>query len=95
MQYPHLTEDQLNQATRAYMMQIQSGFTGNTAAYDKSYYQQVSHKNTSMVKLNYAKNSVVNCFFNKRKKGRQVNSEGHDGILLVPTFLTTLKICME
>merc|ERR1712150_57064 len=40
MQYPHLTEDQLNQATRAYMMQIQSGFTGNTAAYDKSYYQQ-------------------------------------------------------
>ena len=88
MQYPHLTEDQLNQATRAYMMQIQSGFTGNTAAYDKSYYQQVSHKNTSMVKLNYA----VSCFFTK---GRQVNSEGHDGILLVPTFLITLNICIE
>ena len=42
MQYPHLTEDQLNQATRAYMMQIQSGFTGRTNAYDKSFYQQVS-----------------------------------------------------
>lgn len=50
MQYPHLTEDQLNQATRAYMMQIQSGFTGNTAAYDKSYYQQVSHMNNIVVK---------------------------------------------
>ena len=42
MQYPHLTEDQLNQATRAYMMQIQSGITGRTAVYDKSHYQQVS-----------------------------------------------------
>lgn len=40
MQYPHLTEDQLNHATRAYMMQIQSGFTGKTG-YDKAHYQQV------------------------------------------------------
>ena len=53
MQYPHLTEDQLNVATRAYMMQIESGFTkfgftGKIAAYDKSFYQkaqQVSHIN--------------------------------------------------
>ena len=39
MQYPHLTEDQINQATRAYMMQIQSGFTGKLG-YDKSHYAQ-------------------------------------------------------
>ena len=45
MQYPHLTEDQLNVATRAYMMQIESGFTGKFAAYGKSFYQQVSHIN--------------------------------------------------
>merc|ERR1739844_580444 len=39
MQYPHLTEDQINQATRAYMMQIQSGFTGRVD-YDRSHYAQ-------------------------------------------------------
>ena len=39
LQYPHLTEDQINQATRAYMMQIQSGFTGKLG-YDKSHYAQ-------------------------------------------------------
>ena len=75
MQYPHLTEDQLNQATRAYMMQIQSGFTGNTAAYDKSYYQQVSQKN-SMVKLSYTQNSAVSFglfFKQKGKTGRKTS----------------------
>merc|ERR1711874_171198 len=40
MQYPHLTEDQINQATRAYMMQIQSGFTGRVD-YDRSHYAQI------------------------------------------------------
>merc|ERR1719483_695292 len=39
MQYPHLTEDQINRATRAYMMQIQSGFTGRVD-YDRSHYAQ-------------------------------------------------------
>ena len=39
LQYPHLTEEQINQATRAYMMQIQSGFTGKLG-YDKSHYAQ-------------------------------------------------------
>ena len=38
-QYPHLTEDQINQATRAYMIQIQSGFTGKIG-YDRSHYAQ-------------------------------------------------------
>merc|ERR1711970_1380979 len=36
MQYPYLTEDQINQATRAYMMQIQSG----RVDYDRSHYAQ-------------------------------------------------------
>ena len=44
MQYPHLTEDQINQATRAYMMQIQSGFTGRVD-YDRSHYAQVRNPN--------------------------------------------------
>ena len=43
MQYPHLTEDQINQATRAYMMQIQSGFTGRVD-YDRSHYAQVGQE---------------------------------------------------
>lgn len=41
MQYPHLTDEQVIQATRAYILQIQSGFT-RKPAYDKSHYQQVS-----------------------------------------------------
>ena len=40
IQYPHLTEEQVNQATRAYMMQIQSAYT-RKPAYDKSFYAQV------------------------------------------------------
>ena len=47
MQYPHLTEDQINQATRAYMMQIQSGFTGRVD-YDRSHYAQVGQENISV-----------------------------------------------
>jgi len=39
LQYPHLTEEQVLHATRAYIMQIQSSATGRPA-YDKSYYQQ-------------------------------------------------------
>ena len=40
-QYPHLTDDQVIQATRAYIMQLQSGIT-RKPAYDKSHYQAVS-----------------------------------------------------
>ena len=47
MQYPHLTEDQINQATRAYMMQIQSGFTGRVD-YDRSHYAQVRNPNEAI-----------------------------------------------
>ena len=44
MQFPHLTDDQLNGCTQANMMQIQKyAFTGNKAEYDKLYYRQVSH----------------------------------------------------
>ena len=39
MQYPHLSEEQVVQATRAYIMQITSGLT-RRPAYDKSHYQQ-------------------------------------------------------
>ena len=42
MQFPHLTDDQLNGCTQAYVMQIQSAFTENKAEYDKLYYRQVS-----------------------------------------------------
>jgi len=40
IQYPTLTDDQINQATRAYMMQIQSGLTGGKVGYDRSHYAQ-------------------------------------------------------
>ena len=50
MQYPHLTEDQINQATRAYMMQIQSGFTGRVD-YDRSHYAQVRNPNEATPQL--------------------------------------------
>ena len=62
MQYPHMTEDQLNQATRAYLMQIQSGFTGNTAAYDKSHYLQVSHKNSIHSQIEFLRIKMYHIF---------------------------------
>ena len=39
IQYPHLTEEQVIAATRAYILQLQSGIT-RRPAYDKSHYQQ-------------------------------------------------------
>ena len=42
MNFPHMTEDQLNNVTKAYMMLIQS-----VTAYDKKYYEQVSQKNST------------------------------------------------
>lgn len=40
LQYPHLTEEQVAHATKAYIMQLQSGIT-RKPAYDKSHYQEV------------------------------------------------------
>merc|ERR1712038_843665 len=41
--YPQMTNEQLNQATRAYIMQAQSALH-NKPAYDKSHYQQEMQK---------------------------------------------------
>ena len=38
LQYPHLNDEQVIQATRAYILQLQSGIT-RKPAYDKSHYQ--------------------------------------------------------
>lgn len=45
MQYPQLTEEQVIQSTRAYIMQCQSGLH-RRPAYDKAHYKQVREKTT-------------------------------------------------
>ena len=49
LQYPHLTEEQVAHATKAYIMQLQSGFT-RKPAYDRSHYQEVGKGSLFMLK---------------------------------------------
>jgi len=52
IQYPHLTDEQVIQATRAYIMQVQSGIT-RKPAYDKSHYQQEMAKAKAQQQMMY------------------------------------------
>ena len=39
IQYPHLTDEQVVQATRAYIMQVTSALNRQPMGYDRSHYQ--------------------------------------------------------
>merc|ERR1719510_764222 len=52
IQYPHLTDEQVIQATRAYIMRVQSGIT-RKPAYDKSHYQQEMAKAKAQQQMMY------------------------------------------
>lgn len=52
IQYPHLTDEQVIQATRAYILQVQSGIT-RKPAYDKSHYQQEMAKAKAQQQMLY------------------------------------------
>ena len=52
IQYPHLTDEQVIQATRAYILQVQSGIT-RKPAYDKSHYQQEMAKAKAQQQMMY------------------------------------------
>merc|ERR1719471_678227 len=67
--YPQMTNEQLNQATRAYIMQAQSALH-NKPAYDKSHYQQ------EMQKIKQAQNQLYPNMYRSAAAGQAGASTG-------------------